>query len=297
MTGRARTAIVLMISLGLAGCRGSASSAPTSPTAAMAPATVPASSGTAVTLTDAGHVLDTAFKPVAGVRVDVMDGPQAGTSMMTDSAGEFPLRGTFARTDSFRATANGYTTVIQGFSTSVPGGKPWLIFYLPPLTPPVNLAGDYSLTVAADSACTDLPADLRTRTYATTIAQGANPNAFVLTASGGPFLNHLAGFGIGVAGDSLGLWLHGGHDPSIVEQLGPTTYFAFSGMASTLAGSPETPISAALDGWIDYCVMRTPMGSTYNCGTSNVTGDPIPGIAVEYRHCQSANHRLILTRR
>jgi len=216
---------------------------------------------------------------------------------VTESAGEFPLRGTFARTDTFRATANGYTTVTQGFSTSAPGGKPWLIFYLPPSAPPVNLAGNYTLTLVADTACTDLPADVRTRTYAATISPGSNPNAFVLTASGGPFLDHLAGFGIGVAGNALGLWLHGGHDPSIVEQLGATTYLAFSGMASASVTSPGSPISAALDGWIDYCVMPRPMGPGYNCGTSNVTGDPIPGGAIEYRHCQSATHRLILTRR
>ena len=282
--------VLLTTAVALAGCRGAGSSASTAPT-------VPVISTATVTLADTGHVLDTAFKPLAGVRVDVIDGPQAGASMVSDADGVFPLSGTFARTDSFRATASGHTPVTQRFSTSVPGGKPWLIFYLPPFEPPLKLTGDYTLSLVADSACLDLPADVRRRTYAATIAPGADPNAFVLTAAGGPFLSHLAGFDIGVAGNALGLWLHGGHDPTLVEQLGPATYLAVSGMASVIDASTQSPISAALDGWIDYCVMRAPMESGYNCGTSNVTGEPIPGAAIEYRHCQSQNHRLTLVRR
>lgn len=49
-----------------------------------------------VTLADTGHVLDTAFKPLAGVRVDVIDGPQAGAAMVTGADGVFPLSGAVA---------------------------------------------------------------------------------------------------------------------------------------------------------------------------------------------------------
>jgi hypothetical protein len=58
-------------------------------------------------------------------------------------------------------------------------------------------------------------------------------------------------------------------------------------------------ISTSFDGWIDYCVMPTPMhpDNGYNCGTSNTTGEPIPGAAVTYAHCESKAHRLTLTRR
>jgi hypothetical protein len=78
----------------------------------------------------------------------------------------------------------------------------------------------------------------------------------------------------------------------------PATYLAVSGMASVTAASTQSPISAALDGGLTTasCVMRAPMESGYNCGTSNVAGEPIPGAAIEYRHCQSQNHRLTLVR-
>jgi hypothetical protein len=167
----------------------------------------------------------------------------------------------------------------------------------------VNIVGEYALTFVADSACADLPNDLRTRTYAATITP--NPRAdgnslanssVLVTLRGAGFLGDLNSFEIGIAGDYLGFWLHGGHDPPIVEQLATGTYLAFSGNAATSVGSGMATISALLDGWIDYCVMKSAMGSVYNCGTSNFTGEPIPGLAVTRVHCESKNHRIVLTR-
>ena len=90
MSHRVRNGVVLLTTaVALAGCRGAGSSASTAPT-------VPVISTATVTLADTGHVLDTAFKPLAGVRVDVIDGPQAGASMVTGADGVFPLSGTFA---------------------------------------------------------------------------------------------------------------------------------------------------------------------------------------------------------
>lgn len=300
MTRRARTGIVLLaIAQGLTGCSGSGAKSPSAPTAGPTVASGAGSSAAdLVALDDSGYVLDTAFKRLAGVRVDVVDGPQAGASMVSDAEGQFPLRGLFARTNTFRLTRDGYSAATQGFSTSIPGGKPWLMVYLRPTTPPVNIAGNYTLTFVADSACTDLPIDVRTRTYAATIVPGSSGTGFVLAVTGASFLNNLTGFSIGVAGDSLGLWLHGGHDPTLVEQLAPNTYLAFSGVgAASVGSSTVSTVSTAFDGWIDYCVMSKPMVSGYNCGTSNLTGEPIPGAAITYAHCQSPNHRLTLTRR
>jgi hypothetical protein len=163
----------------------------------------------------------------------------------------------------------------------------------------VNIAGDYTVTFIADSACIDLPSAMRTRTYGATITPSSSPSSsFTLIASGVAFLGNLNNFPIGVVGDYLDLWLHGGHDPAVVEQLAPNTYLAFSGNATASVGtSPVSTISMPFDGWIDYCVLKAPMGSTYNCGTSNTTGEPIPGQATAYAHCESKNHQLILTRR
>ncbi len=288
-------AIALLVSLGLAGCG--------SPSTPLSPSNAPSSSSIG------GFVLDSAFRSVAGARVEVLDGPEAGISTTTDTAGQFSLTGTFDPTTRFRATGEGYVAATQTWSCSVgscpgpTGARPWLGFYLAPLTTPVNIAGDYTLTFIADSACADLPAAARTRTYLATIALDAKPNTpvntwFNVAVSGAPFLGRFNSFGIGVAGDYLGFWLHGGHDPPLVEQLAPNAYLAFSGNAAASVGSSgAATISTPFQGWIEYCELKSPMGATYNCGTSPFTGEPIPGLAVVYSHCQSENHQLILRRR
>jgi hypothetical protein len=261
--------------------------------------------------TISGFVLDTGFRPVADARVEVVAGsPQSGTSTTADAAGQFSLTGTFDSTTRFRATKDGYVTATQTWSCSVgtcPGpqnARPWLGFYLASsLAPPVNIAGNYTVTFIADSACTDFPNEVRPRTYPATITRSSGPNipadtSFKLTVGGAAFLANLNGFGIGVVGDYVDLWLDGGHDPPLVEQLAPNTYLAFSGNATASVGRlPMSSISTSLDGWIDYCVMKAPMGAFYNCGTSNTTGEPIPGLATTYAHCESKNHQVILTRR
>ena len=40
-------------------------------------------------------MVDTADRPLAGAIVDVVDGPQAGTSATSDTKGEFSLTGAF----------------------------------------------------------------------------------------------------------------------------------------------------------------------------------------------------------
>ena len=70
MTRRARAGIVLLaIAQGLTGCGGSSPNVASAPTAA---STVPVPAGLTasdlVNLADSGHVLDTAFKRLAGVR-------------------------------------------------------------------------------------------------------------------------------------------------------------------------------------------------------------------------------------
>jgi hypothetical protein len=177
-----------------------------------------------------------------------------------------------------------------------------LAFYLAVLAPPVDLTGAYSLTFIADGTCVDLPSEMRERTYGATITVDSKPNtpastAFKVAVSGAPFLGSLSGFGIGVAGEHVGFWLHGGHDPALVERVAEGAYLAFSGVASASVTASTATITTPFDGWIEYCVMKSEMGQPYNCGTSNWTGEPIPGQALTRAHCESKNHRLILTRR
>ena len=51
-----------------------------------------------------GYVADTAFRALAGVRVQVLGGRQAGVVSTSDAVGRFSLSGTFYDSTRFRAT-------------------------------------------------------------------------------------------------------------------------------------------------------------------------------------------------
>ncbi len=263
--------VLLLLAHGLAGCGGSGS--PSTPSA------VPTGSVSRIS----GSVLDTGFRPIAGARVEVVDGPGAGASTATDAEGQFSLTGTFDASTRFRAAKEGHVAATQAWSCggSCPGaGQPWLAFYLAMLAPNADIAGNYTLTVIADGACADLPNEVRTRTYSATIKARSGPDlpanaGFDVTLGGAAFLDGLDSFRIGVAGDYLGFWLDGGHNPSFVEQVTPDTYLAVSGSgAASVPVSGASTISTSLQGWIEYY-----------------------GAAVVRAHCESEDHRLILTRR
>ena len=293
---------VLVVSLA-AGCGGSGSSRTVVGPSPVSPAVPPA---VGVVSRISGFVQDSGFRPLAGATVEVVDGQSAGASTTSDSSGQFSFTGTFASTDRFRATRDGYVAATGPWHCSVAvcsagGANPWVPFFLAPIAPPADISGDYMLTFTADPACSSLPDEARVRTYPATVAPAPYLTApastsFQVTAGGATFLGPFNGFHIGVAADYVGFWLDGGHDPPLVEQLSPSTYVAFSGTAGAAVGpTPGSTISGPFDGWIEYCAMKSPMGGAYNCGSSMV--EPIPGVAIVYAHCESKAHRLTLTRR
>ena len=304
-TGRLpRIALVdLMLPLELIGCggHGAPPSAPSTVLQVSSPPNPPV-------VGIQGFVADSGYRAVPGARVEIVAGMQMGESTATDANGRFSFSGTFDNTTTLRVTKDDHVAATQVLSASQRSGctsvcTGTFLFYLDVLAQPVDIAGDYTVTFVADSACTDLPSELRSRTYAATIAPAPNPGSVSgplssrAVMSGSPFLGNLNGFRIGVAGHYLGISLDGRHDPTIVEQLAPNTYLAFSGSANTTVETGASTISTPFDGWIEYCVVPSPMAAYYNCGTSNITGEPIPGAALARATCDSKNHRLIMTRR
>jgi hypothetical protein len=283
--------VVSIVAFGLAGC----DSSPTS-LVAPSPGPQPAPAPQSTEIQVIGMVLDTALRPLAGATVDVVDGHHAGTSTIADAFGEFRFRGTFDDTTTFRASKDGYIGAIGTLSRSCASCDPasrWIAFYLAVPAAPVEIAGDYTLTFTADSACADLPIELRRRTYAATISPQSPPNApantmFAVRVSGAQFFSDHSGFFIGVAGNFIALEF-GGHGPYVVEQVAPNTYLGFDGRAGTSVGtSPVSTISTSFDGSIEYCERKSAMGVGYSCR---------PDEAVALARCVSKNHQLILTRR
>ena len=280
------------LALGFALLAGACGSSQPAPAAATAPSPVQY-----VFAEISGHVFDTAFRPLAGARVEIVDGSQAGAAVTSDVEGRFSfVNGEFVNGIKFRAIRDGYVTA----TVSGPLQFPWpstvahLTIMLESLAPPVKIeAGDYVLTVVADRACTDIPDDLRTRTYAATItpappSSGLPPNTRYDVAVSGPFLSPF-GFGIGVAGNYLRFEIDG---PAFFEHSPPFTYLEIAGSGGTaVETSTVSTISIPFSGSFEYCVLKSAMDHTNNCYTTPADQK------ITYTQCLSQNDQMILTRR
>src|SRR4029450_1109367 len=113
-----------------------------------------------------GFVYDTAFRPVGGAIVNLLDGAQAGASTQSNESGRFSFTGTFADPTTMRVSKDGYASATgTAKSNNSSTGSLWALVELDELARPGDITGDYALTIQADSACAGLPVDVRTRTY------------------------------------------------------------------------------------------------------------------------------------
>ena len=287
-----RIFLLLVLTRVMAGCSESAS--PVSPSV-LAP--VPPT-GTVIDASRVGGVVyDSAFRILGGAVVEVVDGPDAGRSTIADAEGRFSFSGTFDDDTRFRASKEGHITQSQRRSSQCMTCNPnyWVYFTLATLVPPVNLAGNYTLTFIADSLCAQLPTGVRTRSYQATVTlmpttRHPADTFFELTVGGAPFLTNFKTVPLHVAGDYFVLELGDFHgQPGLVEQVAETTYLAFSGSAPVSVGTSSlNSISVPFEGLIDYCVLPAAMGSRYSC---------VPVSAGARAQCQSTRHRLVLERR
>jgi hypothetical protein len=269
--------VVLVLAQGVTaascGSRGSAGS-----TAPSAIVPLPVSGAVLVN----GFVHDTAYRALAGARVEVVDGPQTGEATMSSSRGEFSISGTFDDTTRFRAIKDGYITAMRTRSPY----NGWVTFELGVVAPPLDIAGDYSMTFVADSSCLALPEPLRTRAYTTTIPAAANASpangAFGITVRGA--YQEWDVIGMGVSSDYVALWFE-----TLVEQITPNTFLSFGGLAAaTIATSGGSQFALRFDGSIDYCTTKADSVGYEDC---------YRGRAAEHLQCQSTSHQLIFTRR
>jgi hypothetical protein len=277
--------LIGVLAHGLAGCGGS--SLPSTP-AVPSPVQQPAPQPTPFQVT--GRVSDTANRWLPGASVEVLTGPQAGTSTTADAAGAFSLSGAFDGTTRFRATKEGYVTATQGLTLI--GTTKSIFFSLEVAGGSVNIAGNYTVTFMADSACADqLPVDVRTRTYPATIRPDSSTTRpantfFVAALSGSSLDGYFSKMAIFVAGEDLVVDLS---DNSILEEVGEGRYLSIGGMGeASLKTSGVGTISVSLNGTFDYCVTESEMKSGYSCPSDQ---------AIARAQCYSKNHRLVLTQR
>ena len=240
-----------------------------------------------------GQVNDTALRPLADVRVEVVDGPSAGVFATTNTVGHYELPGV-SEPFTVRATKEGYAPFTTTRST---GYSPLSIYIVLALsTPSVNIAGDYTLTLTADTACSGLPDAARSRTYTVSMTSMPNtPENYRAVLGGATFLSSEAGqFDVDVAGtyahfrfgdpwdDGDGAKRAGSY---IVEEVAPSTYLGIAGSAG-LTANGGTTISGSFSGTVQYCVNPNPAAiGNYQC--------PVGQIVV----CNSTNHQMLFVRR
>ena len=154
------------------------------------------------------------------------------------------------------------------------------VFNLAVLTPAVVIAGDYTLTLAADQACADLPTAFRSRSYAATLTPRVSPytpagTQFDVSTSGASFaFENIYRISIGVAGIT-----------SVPDSMATTIRFLSSGWAQT-----------------GYFVQRVGSWSFRGHTTRINHRDVVRGLdqysaPLAAARCESKNHRLTLTRR
>jgi hypothetical protein len=242
-----------------------------------------------------GTVRDAAWRPLAGARVEAVEGAGAGVSANAGPNGEFSLNGAFDETTRFRASKDGHAPTTSPFPPSCERCNPhwWIHFTLEALAPHPDLAGSYVVAFAADTACADLPDGARARSYGVTVALDSSPDApansrFLVAFSRPPFLDDYSSFQIGIAGDYVAGGFGDGHGtPGLVEQIATNTYLALDGWFESRVTDGST-IEATFTGLVEYCQSKGPMGANYSCSAAD---------AAASARCESRNHRLTLTRR
>jgi len=285
-----RLILVVSIVSVISACDRRTSPIPSAPSPVPAPAPQPAPAPVMRTLS--GYIYDTAFRPVAGARIEILDGPQAGTATTSTASGTFSYDGTFSIPVTLRGTKEGYTVGLET-ARALTDGRGYASFLLTSLAPPVPVAGNYTLTITADPACVAFPDDLRTRSFAATVTAGGNSRApantsFTGYVTGAQFAPYANTFWIGVSGDYVAIST-AGEGPSLVEQVGPNKYVAFWGEASLSVGpAGVSTISAPFKGSIEYCELKSAVGSYYDCSVA---------LAVLRDECTLNNSQLTLTRR
>lgn len=231
--------------------------------------------------------MDYAYRVLADVTVEVVDGPGAGASAVTNASGDYALPGVFSEPIVVRASKGGFITDTRRLSSSNarPDGRVDASFFLDRLSR--DITGDYTLTLTAAAECSELPAAARTRTYQATVTPSSDSaNRYGVTLSGARFQQAANGLFVATSGDVAAFLIDPYGSFIVTEVLSGSTSLSFWGFGRGTVGA--SGLSAPFGGTLQYCAdYRGPTGGPfpyYTCGVPPVD-------------CDSTNHTLTLTPR
>lgn len=222
-----------------------------------------------------GSVSDVVNRRVAGVRIEVVGGPQKGAVTFSDDAGNFAIESKLSPFSAIRASKQGYidsTQVVGGTGPTVD-----LKFLMSSANPPLNIIGTYEVTFTADATCTDLPDLARRRTYNASLATRLQLHGASFGSTDGTDWNimHFRQFD-----DFVEMWAD---DPPILELLPDNAYYMVYGAATGTVTREFAQLS--LNGDIWYCP---------KLGVGSLWSVPCDGPIVK---CRSTRHQMTMTRR
>jgi hypothetical protein len=283
--------LAVLLGLGVGACSGSDATAPAAGIISPSPAT--AMPGPGLGMTMKGTVSDTAFRDLAGATIEVLNGPAAGLTTVSDARGQWGFTGAFDDTTQFRATKEGYESATRPLGPFCAPCNPnrWVNFALKAHASPADVAGSYRMTITVDRACANFPEQGRTRTYAVTLpgatdASAPSPAAnayFSISPAGANFIPGWNQFEGGVSGNYVGFWFE-----TLVEEMAPGNYLMIGMSAGGIVDSEHpTTIEIRGGGQIAYCAVDPATG---------VFDDCIKHRTLTYAQCDSNQHALVLTR-
>jgi len=268
---------LLLIAIITAGC----GATPTSPTGTLTNADR--------TVTIRGRVQDSISRPLVDARVTIVDGPRAGLSTTTNDDGRFAFVSFTTRADltALRVEKDGYT----------PSNPRWHspedLTVLLQSVMRLDIQGQYAITFAAAPECTQLPSEVRSRTFTAAVSPIPDRPRFTSTLTGARFQSGYDTFSAIVASDAARFLVYSfdafnwwGEDQPIIERLPAGGYVTWMGTATTPVVNSTSSITAPFAGSVSYCA--TPIEPT-------MTNYPPTCSAIV--QCQSDHHQLVLKRR
>jgi hypothetical protein len=186
-----------------------------------------------------------------GVHVEVTSEPFAGTFVDTEFGGA-PCHLYVGGDVAIRATKDGYRQADLQLSVTTDREA---VIELEPLRPPLEVAGRYTLTIAAQNCPPSFPAELRTRTFSATLHQGymdlrlsvTGPNVVHFSFGDNEMYGQLTGDGVSLATWEANLGEQWG---SILDRVSATQTVAIIGSAA--APATHDGLSGVLKGIVGF---------------------------------------------